>query len=294
MGEKSQKLPENRNLGGRDPLPLCINWHSRAKQIWKRFPKTHKKLGTLISAAAAASTEVIGSEHAARAKLNGKRTASDAFAKVMFDATGFKALGLTLGDWIGDDAGWERAVAELSDIDPRAMLDGLAESGSLGLGIDSTPELVPARLRRAGSGPPPEQRAFLNEYFVLHVRYAGSEPISPAHLLLLEWSDATSDWQVFNALPGCRLDPHRSYDLTPEKDVTGAKIHLGIRVAPPRDEFDLYLLAQRSEFDHRALAIISALDGNALMSQREMAKLLALLTQPDRGLLVAKLRYAVQ
>ena len=290
----SSSLPDVSKMGGRERLPHQIDWHARAQQVWKRFPKSHTTIGKLIGAAAAASTDVIGNDEAARLKFSGRRTASDAFAKAMFDATGFSGFGLSFQDWMGDDAAWARAVDGLPEFDPRVLLDSLAEHSTLQMGIDSTPHLLPVRMRRAESGPPPEQRVYLNEYFVLHLRDLSSSPVSPAHLLLLEWSDDSQDWQVTNGLPGCRLDPRKTWEMTTRSEGEATIIHLGVRVAPPRYEFDLYLLAQRVEFDHRALAMIDTLGDKALMSQYDMAKLLEYLSKIDRGLIVTKIRYAVQ
>lgn len=292
--ETSDPYPEMPNLGGRKRLPHKIDWHARAEQVWKTFPKAHKTIDTLIRRAEAASTDVVGDYEAARAKFNGRRTASDAFAKAIFEATDFKTLGLTFEDWIGDSLVWAQAVEGLPELDPRALLDSRVESSGLTVGIYSTPEPKPVKMRRAASGAPPEQRVILNEYFVLHLRDLGADPLSPAHLLLLEWSDDSLDWQVFNALPGCRLDPRKTYELTSRSEGDPTTIYLGVRVAPPRSEFDLYLLAQRPDFHHRALAMIDRLGGNAIMSQRDMAKLLGYLTNVDRGLTVTKIRYAVQ
>lgn len=292
--EMPTQPPGLQNPGGRAPLPNMIDWHRRAKQVWKRFTKHHKTVGRLIGEAAAESTDVIGSDAAARLKFNGRRRASDAFAKAMFDATGFEALGLTFEDWMGDEAAWSRAVGDLPDFDPRALLDSLAEGGDFELGINSIPDSVPITLRRGAAGPPPDQTVVLNEYFVLHLRHRGATPLPPAHLLLLEWSDESSDWQVLNALTGSRIDPRKTYEVTSRSDGEPTKLHLGIRVSLPRNEFDLYLLGQTAEFDHRALAMIDALGPDAIMSQRDMAKLLVLLNRADRGLLVAKRRYAVQ
>lgn len=53
------------------------------------------------------------------------------------------------------------------------------------------------------------------------------------------------------------------------------------------------MLAQRSAFDHRALALIDELVGMGPISKSEMAQLLELLAGADRGLVVAKVRDAV-
>jgi hypothetical protein len=41
------------NLGGRDKLPVQIDWHSRPKPLWKRFVKTHRHIDRLIGDPAA-------------------------------------------------------------------------------------------------------------------------------------------------------------------------------------------------------------------------------------------------
>ncbi|HYW16096.1 MAG TPA: hypothetical protein VE891_08080 [Allosphingosinicella sp.] len=278
--------------GGRGKLPLLIDWQTRMEQVWKHVGKPPQTIKALLEKAG--PPKEIGSDKRSREKLKGKQTASEAFARAIFEATGFDALGLTYEEWTAQDSEWTQALAQLAGGDSRDLLDKLAEASPLSLDIDSTPDLAPPRLRRAGSGPPPEQQVFLNEYYVLHAQYSGPAPLSCAHLLLLEWSDSSLDWQVFSAVPGCRLDPRRTYDFAPETGGAGVRIDLGVRARPPREEFDLYLLAQRSEFDHRALSIVDRLGEEGLMSQREMLRLLSLLTEPDRGLLVAKRRYAVQ
>jgi hypothetical protein len=228
-----------------------------------------------------------------RRKFNATLAASEAHAKVLYAVGEFDRAGVSFADWIASDAEWAESVKSLSPIDAVGFLAARAGSGAMQVAASSTPQPVPPVLRRLENRDPVETELHMKEYLQLTVTFPTSDDPSPVYLLAFEWSDTLRDWQIFNFVKASLLDIAKPLPVSLNGDGAVARLAVGVKIGGPPDNFDLFVLGQRTPFDHRARSYLDNLHRRDQLTSLEMGRLVDILfkgpTMPD----VAATRYAV-
>lgn len=299
---KGRKLDENRQkpaetgaakrLGRRPKNHLHIDWQARAEQLWKTYPRLKKSIGDLRSAAEHADPEEIGDYENFRRKFNGTLGASPAHADALFKATEFDRVGVSLDDWIAKDDQWGASIANLSPVDPVDLLASHAAKGGMAVAASSTPSREPRMLRRLQLVGAAETELHINEYMQLTISFDSGDP-APVYLMALEWSERSRDWQVFNMIEESQLDHSKPRPVSVRGDSASVQVSIGLPIGGPPDTFDLFVLAKRAEFDHRARSRLDNLKGQPVLTPLEMGRVLHELFAGPAAPQVATTRYRV-
>lgn len=235
----------------------------------------------------------VGEYDAFDRKLNGTRAASPVFARSLYDAAGLAKLGLTFEDWTADKAEWSAAASSLPSQDAFAALARAADRDGMRVEAASLPTPDPLEWRRLRDGAPAETELRVGHYLHLTLCFPGSDDLRPVRLIAAEWSETEGDWQVFNIARGSRLDSRRPVRLTAGAEGPMAKVPVGLQVVGPRDTFDLFLIAHREEFDHRALSILDNASRSSIIPTPSMNRLVGYLLAGPRPPEVARTSYTV-
>ena len=295
--DRNRQDPSGSIGGSKDGRPteniLQIDWQDRAKVIWELHPNLKRTIGELHEMAQSLDSRTIGLYEDFRRKFNGTRAASEAHARLLFAAGQFDRAGLTFAEWIAGDEEWAATAATLSPIDAVGFLAERAAEGTMQVVPSSTPQRIQPAWRRLRDGDPAEIELHIGEYLEFTVTFPGSDDPSPVHLLAFEWSSVLRDWQVFNLVKECRLDAARPVPLATRAGGVAAQVPVGVQISGPTGTFDLFVLGQRTPFNHRARSMLDSFKGRSEINSIEMSRLLALLFSGPVAPAVAGATYAV-
>jgi hypothetical protein len=272
---------------------LTINWQSRAETIWDVHRSLRRSITELWNIALKIDARTIGSYEDFRRKFNGKRAASAAHAKILFEAGEFDQAGVSYSEWISSDEEWAQSARSLAPVNVIGFLAERAAKGTMQIAAISTPQCIPPEWRRLRDGHPVENELHVKEYLQLMVTFPGSSNPTPVHLLALEWSVVTRDWQIFNFVRASLLDIDKPEPLVIRAGHAVAQIPVGVRISGPLETFDLFVIAQRTPFDHQARSYLENLGRRADLSSLEMSRLIQLLFHGTAAPDVATTTYTV-
>lgn len=282
------------SAGGRTAENLLeIDWQYRAEAIWDAHSTLRRSITKLWNIAQGIDQHTIGSYEDFRRKFNKKRPASEAHARVLFAAGEFDRAGVSFAEWIASDEDWAISAASLSPVDAVGYLAERASTGVMQVAASSIPQRERPEWRRLQDGDPAENELHVKEYLQLTVTFPGSQDPAPVHLLAFEWSAVSRDWQIFNLVKTSLLDVASPVPVALRGGTAIAQVPVGVKITGPLETFDLFVLAQRTPFDHRARSYLENLNQRSVVSSLEMGRLVDLLfkgrTVPD----VATITYAV-
>lgn len=281
-------------LGGRAvENDLKIDWQERAETIWKTHASLKRIIKELHVIAHNIGGRTIGGYEDFRRKFNGTRPASEAYAAVLFQAGEFDQAGVTFAEWISSDEAWAESARSLAQLNAIGFLTEQAAKGSMHVAVMSTPDRIPPEWRRLRDGDPSENELHMKEYLQLTVTFPGSCDPRPVHLLALEWSAISRDWQIFNFVRASLLDIDKAVSVLLRGGDAVARLPAGVKISGPPEPFDLFVLGQRTPFDHKARSYLDNLGRRATLSSLEMSRLIQLLFSGAGAPDVATATYAV-
>ncbi len=272
---------------------LEIDWQTRAESIWKLHPSLRRSIKELWERAQRIDAHTIGVYEDFRRKFNGTRTANEAHAQALYAAGQFDRAGVSLAEWISQDADWAEIAQSLSPADALGVLAARATEGKMEVAASSTPDPLPPQWRRIQISDPAGDELHVNEYLQLTVTFPDCDDPAPVYLLALEWSAVSRDWQVFNTVKRSLLDLARSVPVALSSGNAVARVPVGVKITGPLETFDLFVLGQRTPFDHRARAYLETVATRPAITPLEMGRLVDLLFKGSTIPAVASTRYAV-
>lgn len=219
----------------------------------------------------------IGSYEDFRRKFNGTRAASDGYAKILFRAGQFDQTGITLSEWMSRDEEWADTAGTLAPVDTIGLLTNHAAKGGMAISVMSTLDRIPSGWRRLRDGDPAECQLYVGEYLQLTVTFPNSDDTRPVYLLALEWSASSRDWQIFNFVRASLIAIDRAEPITIRGRDAVAQIPAGVKISGQKESFDLFVLGQRTPFNHKARSYLDNLGRRATLSALEMSRLVQLL-----------------
>jgi hypothetical protein len=269
---------KNDSSGGRTATnDLTINWQLRAQAIWELHPSLKRDIVELHSIAYDLSSRTIGGYEDFRRKFNGTRAASEAHARILFQAGQFDQAGITFSEWMSSDEEWSDTAGTLAPVDTIGFLTKEAAKGGMAVTAMSTPTRIPPGWRRLRDGDPAGNELHVGEYLQLTVTFPDSSDVRPVYLLALEWSANSRDWQIFNFVRTSLIAIDKPEPVIIRGGDTVAQIPAGVTISGQKEAFDLFVLGQRTPFDHKARSYLDNLGRRATISVLEMSRLIQLL-----------------
>lgn len=251
----SEKTPDARRVKN----TVQRDWRPRLEDAWSVRPDLNASLQNLYRRAATAGGDAIRSFEDFRHKLSGKRPASPAFLRVVFDAAKLDAMGVTFDDWMGSDDIWRDCLDKIQPQTAKKIIDDIGNTANI------NPKIVgmrtPGQATRRFSPKAPENVLCIGERVNLVVSYVGETPLYAAHFFCIEYCERDGAWQCLNALKTCALNDGRAFDFQlSKKGDRVAAIDLGLFAYPPPSNYILYVFANQRPFDHRLSVLIDRLD----------------------------------
>lgn len=148
-------------------------------------------------------------------------------------------------------------------------------------------------MRRLRDGPPAETELRANEYLNLRAILQGASNPAPVRLLAMEWSETSRDWQIFNLVEQCSLDLATPRAVAIDERGAIVDVPIGVPISARIETFDLFVVVQHSEFDHRALGYLRNLGSRSELTPLEMTQFVELLLKTGTPSGVGRISYTV-